>query len=83
MDQLENFHVLEVKYLGATNTKGSRVKIYSHRFKQSVITDYDYSFSNSYEIAQNWLNKNSFKLIGKGEGKDCYFIFSETFKPLK
>lgn len=80
---MENFHIIKVKYLGATEKRGSRVKIESERFKQSILTDYDYEFTNTYEIAENWLKASSFEIVGKAEGKDCYYIISSTFKPLK
>ena len=80
---IPNFHVLTVHYLGATNSRGSRVKIKSDRFKQSITIPYDHSFNGTLEIGQNWLESNGFVIIGKGEMKDCYAIISDTFKPLK
>jgi len=80
---MENFHIIKVKYLGATESRGSRVKLESERFKQYILTDYDYNFANTYEIAENWLKANGFDLLGKAEGKDCYYIISTTFKTLK
>ena len=80
---MENFHIIKVKYLGANESRGPRVKLESERFKQSILTDYDYNFANTYEIAENWLKANGFELLGKAEGKDCYYIISTTFKPLK
>ena len=80
---LPNYHVLKIKYYGPTNVSGSRVGIISERFEQRVTIDYNYEFANTYEIAEDWLIKNGFELIGKAEGKDCYYIISSTFKPLK
>lgn len=83
MTTTDNFHVLKVKYIGATNYKPSRVSIRSERFEQSKTIEYDHQFSNTYEIAINWLNENGFNVPGKAEGKDCYYIISDTFKPFR
>lgn len=80
---MKNYHVLKVAYLGPTNFKGSRVKITSERFEQSKTISWNYSFNSSYDIAADWLKNNGFDLLGIAEGKDCYYIISETFKPLK
>lgn len=80
---LNNYHVLKISYLGATNTKGSRIKILSERFKESKVIAYNYEFNNTCEGAEDYLSKNGFELIGKAEGKDCYYIITNTFKGLK
>jgi hypothetical protein len=83
MNYLQNFHCVEVTYLSPTNYLGSRVKIHSARFKESVIINYDYQFSTVCEIAQNYLEKLGFQFIGKAESKTGYFLISSTFEPLK
>lgn len=83
MKNLENFHVLKASYLGPTNTKGSRVKIESERFKQKIIIPYNYEFAYTLPIAQKHLEKLGFELIGQAEGKNCYYLISSTFKPLR
>lgn len=80
---IQNFHILTIKYIGATNSNSGRVKIISERFNQSVTIDYDYNFDNTMEVAADWLTKNKFNLIGKGEGKNCYYVITNTFEPLK
>jgi hypothetical protein len=80
---MENLHILKTSYLGATNTRGARVKIYSERFRQSVVIPYNYRFNNALDIAINWLQSKGFEIIGKGEGKESMYIISTTFEPLK
>jgi hypothetical protein len=80
---MKNHHIIRVKYYGATNTNGSRVGIISDRFRERVTIPYDYSFNTSYEIAVNWLKNNGFNVIGIGEGLDCSYVITDTFKPLK
>jgi len=44
--QLTNFHALTIKHLDPTNFKGSRIKITSDRFSQSITLNRDYSKSS-------------------------------------
>ena len=81
-----NYHILQISVLPATNTKPARVKIHSPRFEQTKVI----SFSNaagdaspSISTAVEYLTTNGFNIIGKGEGKDCYYLISDTFEPLK
>lgn len=82
MKDLENFHVLEIKFVSCSNG-ASKVRISSDRFGDSVLIPWNYEFSQSLEIAQNYLEKNGFELIGKGRTKASYIIISTTFKGLK
>lgn len=77
--EIKNFHILEVTIHHVEDTK---VKIRSARFKQSIKFDFNHNFS-TVENAVDWLLKNSFDPIGIAEGKDCYYIITTTFKPLK
>ena len=79
---MENLHILKTSYLGATNTRGARVKIYSERFRQSVIISYTYE-NRAQDMAINWLQEKGFEIIGKGEGQNNMYIISSTFEPLK
>lgn len=79
---MKNLHALQITYLGATNTKGSRVKINSYRFNKNVIISYNYEFNNIYEIAKDYLEKNGFEIVGLSEFKNSYILTSTTFKTL-
>lgn len=76
----QNFHILTVKYISQTNALPSRVKIISERFRQSKTIEYDHDFANTLEIAENWIEKNGYKIIGHAEGKNCYYVITDTFK---
>jgi hypothetical protein len=80
---MENLHTLEVTYLGATNSRGSRVKIFSPRFDQSVVIPFDYEFNDIAEIAAAYLLDKGFEIIGRSQFKNGYFLISRTFEPLK
>lgn len=79
-----NFHVLRIKYLGPTNFRGSRVKIISDRFKQSITIPFNHAFNNCEDIAVQYLSKNSFNsnkfnIIGLADG----YVITDTFQPLR
>jgi hypothetical protein len=83
---MTNFNVLEISHVPMTSHKPARVKIYSPRFKQTVIFSkeseaYDQCRDNT-EIAAKFLSKLNFNIIGQGEGKGKMYIISDTFKPL-
>lgn len=84
---ITNYHILTVKYLGATNTLPSRVKITSERFNQSIIINYNYSLNSITDMAADYLKKHGHYIIGKAEGKSCDYIIARahnnSFKELK
>lgn len=80
---MENLHLLHIKYLGATNTLGARIKITSYRFEQSIVINYDYSSSTAYDIAKNHLQKLGFNIVALAEVQVGYALLTDTFKPLK
>lgn len=80
---MTNYHILQVKGIGATNTNPARVKIISERFKSSIIIPYTNdpgSISPALPTAIDWLTKHGYEVIGQGEGKDHYYLISTTFK---
>lgn len=84
---MENFHLIEARYLGPTNTRGSRVKLVSARFEQSVTIPYNYEFNNARDIAIDYLQKQGHNVTGSGEVRGHYVIVvahtDNMFKPLK
>jgi len=81
---LDNFHAIQVSYIGPSNTKGSRVSLKSYRFNDSVVIDYDYKYNSIYDIAEEFFEKRGIKIIGKAEWKDNSFIFFiDKFESLK
>jgi len=55
---MNHLHLIKVKFLGATNTKGERVKITSTRHNKSKIISYDYTFNNALEVAKDYLEND-------------------------
>jgi len=83
---MKNFHIIEVKYHGATNTRGSKVSMYSGWGKTRKTIPYDYSLNAPVEIAEKYLLENGFEVVGSGEGmrtgRAVDFIITNTFKSL-
>lgn len=80
---MKNYHVFTVKYFGATNSRGSRVKIHSERFLQSVFISVDYAKNDIADMAEEYLTSHGFKIVGQGEAKGYCILISETFEQLK
>lgn len=92
MKNLNNYHAIIVKYLPATNTQPSRVRLSSPRFKQSIIITFDYSLNTCEEMAIHWLTKNGHKIHGialMGDNESNTILLSpvkgsfKSLKPLK
>lgn len=82
--ELKTIHTIEVKYIAMTSYKGSRVKITSLRFdNDSKTIPYDYSHNTSYEMAAEYLTSLGFDIQYVSEGKNCYYLHTSTFKPIK
>jgi len=84
---MKNYHIVEVKYLPATNTMGSRVKLTSPRLNESKTLPYNYSLSSITEMAEDYLIELGQKIVGQGEGKGHDIIILESidgrFKSIK
>lgn len=61
---MQNLRMFEVKYLGATNTRGSRVKITDTRFQKSVILSVSYKVT-VLEQAKEFLESKGIKLVSR------------------
>lgn len=79
---LNNSHLIIVKYLGPTNTRGPRVKIQTFDLRHrnddkphSKILSYDYTFNSSDDIAEFYLKKAGLKLIGKNSRHPTMTVF--------
>lgn len=80
---MQNLHLLEVTYHGANNTQGSRVKITSHRFKESVYISFDYALNTIYDMAEVYLKEKGFEIVAMAETKKGFAIITNTFKKIK
>ena len=85
-DTLKNYHAIRVRYLGATNTLGARVKLVSGRFDRDVVTvSRDYSSNSCLQDAHNWLVDHGFTVIGQAtlDDNSSDVLFVAEFEQLK
>jgi hypothetical protein len=73
---MKNFHLIEVKYLGATNNKGSRVKLTSLRFpNDSITTSLNYKNNSIKDDAIELFNELDFRIPVTVTMKEKGFLF--------
>jgi hypothetical protein len=82
---LKHYHGLQAKFIPATNTKGSRVKIISLRHNKSKIISYDYKYDNTKEIAVAYLEAQGVKICGfiapeTTALNHSYILFTDNFE---
>ena len=80
---MKNLQMLEIKYLGATNTKGARIKIIDTRFKASITLSRDYE-GDMEDQALKYLISRGFNIVAKchNEITGALYLLSDTFKPI-
>ena len=80
---MKNLQMLEIKYLGATNTKGARVKIIDTHFKASITLSRDYE-DDIEEQELKYLISRGFNIVAKchNEITGALYLLSDTFKPI-
>lgn len=80
---MKKMHIIKIKYVSPTNSAGSKVKIISEDYKESISIAYNYSFNSALDIAIDYLQNKGFEIIGTGNGRDEQYVISSTFKQLK
>lgn len=80
--ETNHFKAFKVKFLGATNYRGSRVKITDTRMGKSVTIPYNYKFNNIKEIAFDYLNSKGLEIEGFSwdEKGQFYNILTKDFE---
>lgn len=73
---IPNMLVIEVSYLGATNTRGSRVKLHAPRIEEKVFLPFDYQYNDIESIALAYLESIGHQIIGRGEFKEKAILLS-------
>lgn len=81
--QLKNYQLIKVKYLGATNTLGSRVKMIDTRFEnKSKTIPFNYSLNNVNDMAAEYLNQIGFVVIGQCKEGILVDFYQGSFQSL-
>lgn len=82
--QIPNYRIFKVKYLGATNTRGGRVKIeetarYNDDKNRSVTLGYDYEISDPQEQAYQYLTKKGFNVVARASENNHYYLLADNW----
>ena len=76
---VNHYRMFEIKYLGATDTKGSRLKVVDTRHNQSKTLSKDYSFNLGRDQVFKYLDSLGIKIEGFSTTKEKDFIFTLNF----
>lgn len=79
---MKNLRMFEVKYLGQTDRRGSRIKIRDTRFERFVTFSYDSSAGDSWEQAYNYLQDRNIAILFHSwdEKTGLSYLFTEDFE---
>lgn len=76
--------IFKVSYIGATNTKGSRVKIADLRNNISKIIPFDYAITGIDNIAIAYLESKGIEIDSAAYTGDADYLLSDNFEtPIK
>lgn len=75
MKEIDRKIAIIVKYVGPTNTKGSRVKMTLPTWSKSKTIPYNYEFSYSPRMAAAWLAENGVIAEGEMHLGDSYALY--------
>lgn len=76
---MKNLKGFTVKYLGATNSRGSRCQIIDNLRGTKIVLSWDYNFSNVLDLALDYL-KDKINIVGTTEIKEGYIILTDNFQ---
>ena len=81
---IQNLRQIKVKYLGATNNRGSRVCIYEPKRYQTestkrVYLPYCYRLGNIQEQALEYLIEKGFNVVSRGSEVENYIFFCDNW----
>ena len=82
MSRLPNLRSIEVKYYGATNYRGSRVKITDLRgiIKKPLWIDWDDEYSSAANIAQDYLESQGWSFKHQTEAPKAHLLLTDDFR---
>ena len=74
--KMKRVEMYEIKRLGMTNTRGTRVRIKDVYCNKKNIVPYDYEIGDILEQGKRYIMEAGKTVIGYTEGKDCYYIIA-------
>lgn len=83
-NKYNNTITFSIKFLGATNNRGSRVKItelkrYQDQKNNSIVLDYDYQIGDVLTQGIDYLEKKGAKILGYSSTVNEYLIFCNNW----
>ena len=75
-NNMKHTQAILIKYLGATNTKGSRIKLTDKRFNTSIIVNMDYESQNILTQAKDFLETKGYTIITNSTFGDSEYILT-------
>ncbi len=84
IDMLPNYRVIKVKYIGRTDHKGERIKIWEEKRgsttgNESKMFQISYEYGSILSEAMAILKRNGFTLVCRGYGNHEYVIMCDDF----
>jgi hypothetical protein len=78
---MKNHRLFIIKYVGATNTKPSRVKITDLCHRKARFIPYDHSKNNTHEMAETYLKSKGIKcgIMGEADALNGYILGTKNF----
>ena len=75
-----NLRTFEVRYVGATNSRGARVQITDLLRNEKRIIAYDYKFNNVMDMAIEFLqNELKVEILYTSENQKGYLLHTDNF----
>ena len=76
---INHYRGVKVKFLRATNCRGSRIKLTDEWLNQSKTIEYKHTRDDTFDQAIDYLMKNGFKIKGYSEMKNEYIVFCDNW----
>jgi len=73
---MKHTQAILIKYLGATNTKGSRIKLTDKRFRTAIILNMDYESLNILTQAKDFLEAKGYTIITNSTFGDSEYLLT-------
>lgn len=86
MNAVLNAHLVQIKYKGATETRGSRVALISKRFPRDRVAEgYNFDIGNTCRQGEAMLIALGYTILCSAECDpgSCYMAMVKEFKPLR
>jgi hypothetical protein len=77
-----NMRVFSYKYLGATDTKPSRIAIYDKRFNKRKIVSWDHLYNTAAKNAAAYLVSLGYEILGSNEDENVIICKGWNITPI-